>query len=121
MFQVFKVTSFGKPVGPPRPELHEKMPRHADMLRYDRAFHNPTDPSEIIFPRFKGWGAQKITYARWSSFVMNVEPAKAVVENAGDWITYVHPPGAFSDLAPKTLREFMQENNLKLTATQNVR
>lgn len=118
MFQVFKVTSFGKPVGPPSDRLGEKLPRHADMLRYDRAFHNPADPSEIIFPRFKGYSASRITYDRWRSFIMKVEPARAVVENADEWITYVHSPGAFTELKPKTLREFMQENKLKLTVRQ---
>ena len=111
-----------------RPELQEKVPAHADMLRYDQAFHHPTDPSLVIFPLFRnphGRMPDKITIARWSSFIIKLElaadyndfrtPVKKTiaegvddigVHNTREWITYVHPDGN-TDLEPTTLHQYL--------------
>lgn len=89
-----------------RPEFLEEVPAHADMCRYDNAFHSPADASLVIFPLFRhktaGMYPDKITVARWSSFSIHLEFAHQGEHQSfdyiadhpiGDWITYQHPDG----------------------------
>jgi hypothetical protein len=113
--QIYTVKSLmGQDDMRPRPELGETQVRHADMLRYDLAFHNPDNPNEVIFPVFKGpygLSSRTITTARWHSFSMILQANLAknrYIENYGDWITYRHPDGKHFDLVPQTLREYLE-------------
>jgi hypothetical protein len=115
---LFQALQFQEPVRV-RAELQETDPAHADMLRYDLAFHSPVDPSLVIFPWFKhktqGAYPKTITAARWQSFAMNL---KAQDEEQvylatrdfplGDWIGYQHPDGNQCGLVPVTLDQWLQ-------------
>jgi hypothetical protein len=52
MINPYKV--FGRRELAPAKEFGEQVPYHADMLRYDLAFHDPTDLSRVVFPVFTG-------------------------------------------------------------------
>jgi hypothetical protein len=72
---LYQAFSFRRPVAI-RPEINETIPAHADMLRYDRAFHHPDDPSLVVFPIFKVQGGRfplRITTGRWDSFIIKLE------------------------------------------------
>lgn len=100
---LYKVTSFGRPVTI-RKDIGEEHPCHADMLRYDTAFHDPNDPSRIVFPKIKGY-SNKITKARWDSFVLKVGYTDEYVrfEDIQDWLTYTP-----MDLKPQTLAAYLE-------------
>ena len=91
----------------------EGVPQHADMLRYDFAFHDPNDISRVIFPRKSGY-INNITHARWHSFGLEVkddiEGTDGWVLNPMDWINYFHPGGGDFNLQKRTLREFLDSN-----------
>lgn len=120
---VYRATQWGEPVAV-RPELNEKIPAHADMLRYDLAFCNPNDPSIVVFPVFKstkaGRTTSNIAARRWSSFSVSLaeESVWTWLEQKGvplaQWITYIHPDGNFG-LEPQTFDQFLAANReLKL-------
>lgn len=97
-----------------RPELKETEPCHADMLRYDVAFHHPTDPSLVIFPVFKhrdGRFPLRITHARWDSFMLNLSRADVEVEGpVGDWIGYMHAVPSYA-LQKVTLNDYLKRQS----------
>ena len=130
---IYRALSFNKPVAI-RAELDETDPRHADMLRYDQAFHHPTDPSLVIFPHFRLRGGvsaiypDKITMGRWSSFSItldklldmskfganeNATDALGIpgvddfgIHNQNEWIGYVHNVPQYT-LRKITLGEYL--------------
>lgn len=67
---IHRALSFGEPIAI-RPELGERVPLHADRLRYDIGFHHPDDVSLVVFPRFGHSRldayADVITPGQWSS------------------------------------------------------
>lgn len=84
-----------------RARLRETEPRHADMLRYDGAFCNPLDVSQVVFPIWKtpnGRLGGGITVGRWESFAIQLilfrteSENTEVPSNLNDWYTYVHGP-----------------------------
>lgn len=113
---IYQALNFGKTPVKIRPEFNETDPRHADMLRYDTAFHHPTDPSLVVFPLFRdpsrGTMPDKVTMGRWSSFSITLEDFLDLskygtnehvtdalgipgvddfgIHNIDEWITYVH-------------------------------
>jgi len=110
---VYRCLHFNRPVEI-RPALGETEPLHADMLRYDTAFHSPDAPSLVIFPRFKhkrhGIMPDKITERRWRSFSCTLEEIpNAEAVNVDDWIGYVHDAPTYK-LRRVTLREYLAEN-----------
>lgn len=110
---------FGEPVRI-RPELSETLPAHADMLRYDLAFCNPGDPSEVVFPIFKtsqaGRTSMKITLERWKSFSIGLTYQDTEDRPLGDWITYRHPDGTSIGLESITLNDFLKKSGMKIAA-----
>jgi len=129
-----------------RPELLETDPMHADMLRYDQAFHHPTDPSLVIFPHFRLKGAgglypDKITVGRWSSFTIKLEKFLDLgkfgtnehvtdalgipgvddfgIHNQNEWIGYVHTIPEYS-LKKVTLEEYLKDVPKKIVGWREV-
>jgi hypothetical protein len=124
-----------------RPELLETDPMHADMLRYDQAFHHPTDPSLVIFPHFRLKGAgglypDKITVGRWSSFTITLNQfsnfnlpmhictiAQDVddcgIHNLNDWVGYVFNVPGYT-LRKITLEEYLKEYPKKIVGWREV-
>lgn len=118
-----------------RPELNETQPRHADMLRYDAAFHHPQDVSLLVFPIFKVAGGvypQRITGQRWGSYVMQLdvfwnfgrhnekdEPTFpdgvtfAGIGNIDEWITYIHRAPDYGTLHRITFAEYLTLGDVK--------
>lgn len=102
-----------------REALRETEPCHADMLRYDFAFCNPADVSQVVFPVFKtkdGDTQRNITEGRWSSFVLKLIPfsAEEAPANLHEWFTYVH--GDRHQLVRMTYAEYVAahpKNKLK--------
>lgn len=88
---------------------YSDLPRHADMLRYDSAYHDPNDISRIIFPQFRGYD-QIIHHERWTSFVLKVEHTEEFIGGwkCMDWIGYWNNP----DLISETLQEFLQRTRM---------
>ncbi len=129
-----------------RTELLETDPMHADMLRYDQAFHHPTDVSLVIFPHFrlKGPGGlypDKITIGRWGSFCImlqlfldlgkfgtneHVTDALGIpgvddfgIHNQDEWIGYVHEVPGYA-LRKITLGQYMKEHPKKIAGWREV-
>lgn len=94
-------------------EFDTRMP-HADMLRYDLAFHNPNNISEVVFPIFRhpkeGHTSHSITVGRWDSFTMKVGEKHNTDEPVGEWITFRHHPKEHGVLVPVTLNQWMLEH-----------
>lgn len=100
---VYTVLDFGKPV-----ELSRTgPPAHADMLRYDFAFHDPQDVSRIVFVALRDF-RPSITNARWGSFGMTVQNTGDKTDDYLDWITYRTQGNEF--LNPITLRDWLADN-----------
>jgi hypothetical protein len=116
---IYRITHFGEPVHA-RPELCETQPPHADMLRYDLAFHCPDQPELVVFPIMRsssGATMHGITARRWESFCMKVNPTRQIVDarSVETWITYQHPAGQGFGLVPCVLRDYLKEHGLKLS------
>ena len=106
--EVWIAKSFGRSIAL-RPELQETIPQHADMLRYDTAFHDPADPSRVIFPRFKSVGGNIggiPTSARWASFMISLTATNQFTDDFAKWITYRHTRD--HELTPVTLEDYMK-------------
>jgi len=100
-----------EPMQPIKLREWDSQVQHADMLRYDLAFHNPDVISEVIFPIFNtpnGRTSRNITVGRWDSYGMHVGAA-SFVESVGNWITFRHTEN-YQELKPETLDQFMQRN-----------
>jgi len=101
----------------PREELGEKLPRHADMLRYDLAFYDPANISRVVFPVFDGKNGRSttsITHARWQSWSFQITPEnereQQYIENLNEWITYRHLAPGSQELVPVTLAEYLAQH-----------
>lgn len=123
MIKIYRAVSFGEPVTGPRPELGEKLPIHADSLRYDLGFHKPNDPSLVIFPVFTGKAGKTphvINHAKWRSHSIMLYETHESLSFFDDWITYRHPLNQqgqpqYTQLVPVTLKQFIEEHKMKLT------
>lgn len=127
--KVYMVTRHGQPVRV-RDECKEEQPEHADMLRYDLAFCNPTIPYLVILPVFTskhGNTSKAITLGRWQSFGMKLhllgqrseEQFDVMNTNLDQWTTYVHPRNDsgmvdYTRLAARTLAEHMAQEKVRL-------
>lgn len=116
---LYVVRHFGDPVRV-RPEFGETQPWHADMLRYDLAFHNPGDPAEVVFPIFssrkEGRTTSRITFARWRSYCMTVQAQDVTDRPLGDWIGYQPHATRLGVLVPISLNDYLKLNpQLKIT------
>jgi hypothetical protein len=102
MPNIYKVKTVG-----PIQSKHSDLPQHADMLRYDSAYHDPSDLTRIIFPEFKGY-KPIIHHDRWRSFLMKVEPTEESVhlKDCMNWITYENDSSY--NLIPITLEEYLK-------------
>lgn len=97
---VFQVKLYGRVPVELRPEFQETTPIHADMLRYDSAFHAPQDISIVAFPAWRtsrGNSADVITTDRWRSFGLTLHKLEWEDYPQGilrdDWITYTSELG----------------------------
>jgi hypothetical protein len=94
-----------------------ELPHLEDMLRYDSAFQDVSDPQQIMFPMFKtktGTFGGKITYGRWDSFGVRIRetnrPNPFPIDHA-KWVTYHRD--VQDKLVPITLEEFLRTGALR--------
>jgi hypothetical protein len=108
--QIYKVTS---EIDSPEKFKSVTLPPHADMLRYDSAYHDPDNPTRVIFPKFKGYTVI-IHHDRWKSFLLKVEGTGEWINPSdcmnwiGYWYDNVH------NLFPETLEEKIKRSNIQL-------